>query len=208
MYSLLTELPTILLRPGVLKVHFRRPREQKQGFTEMRHKDLHLRNNTWQSTRLEGLCSKNLNSEVGAVSEVGVIWKGIWNRSCLFLHTFPDYVPLLRALCRVDSGINKPSRYQESLSKEVIFLEVIGFDAEMQLPAVKGQLSPANGLWGILLLRICQERVWETQNTIEESFCCSVSQKYQCTLRLCIRKGMSVRNRESWWDNIADTAQE
>lgn len=58
---------------------------------------------------------------------------------------------MLRPLGRVESGINKPPKYQESLSKEVIFLEVISFDVEMQLPALKGQLSPVNGLKGILL---------------------------------------------------------
>lgn len=79
---------------------------------------------------------------------------------------FPDYVPMLRPPCRVESGINKPAKYQESLSKEVIFLEVINFDVETWLPAVKGQLSPANRLWGILLFRIRQERVWERENTI------------------------------------------
>lgn len=70
-------------------------------------------------------------------------------------------VSMLRPLCRVESGINKTAKYQESLFKEVIFLEVISFDVEMQLPALKGQLSPPNGLRGIPLLRMRWERLWE-----------------------------------------------
>lgn len=83
----------------------------------------------------------------------------------MFLHSFPDYVLMLRRLCRVESGIDKPAKYQEFLAKEVIFLAVISFDVERQLAAVKGELSPANEL-GILLLRVCQEKAWETENTI------------------------------------------
>lgn len=77
---------------------------------------------------------------------------------CVFLHSFPDYVPMLRPLCRVESQVLISwQNIKNPCPKEGIFLEVISFDVKMWLQ-VKGQLSPANGLREILLFRICQKR--------------------------------------------------
>lgn len=114
---------------------------------------------------------------------------------------------MLKPLCRVESGINKPAKYQESLFKKVIFLEVISFDVEMQLPALKGQLSPANGLRGIPLLRICWERLWEKIPSRKFFVAVLGKNTNARSLRICIRKLISLRNRE-YFETIVPTLHE